>query len=135
MTLHSTIHGLMIVAVCLGLSLTGCGGPAGGTVSGKLILDGETYTDASVIFLSLKTGSGSSAGVDAEGRFTLPEKLAAGIYQVYIAPPMVDNDAAMPTAVLMDKRVPDKYWSESSTDIQVEIIDGQNEVEVALQSR
>lgn len=126
---------LAVVTCCLGLTVIGCGGPVGGTVTGKLTLDGEAYTDASVIFLSMKTGGGSSAGVDAEGKFTLPEKLPAGTYHVYIAPAMPSDDAAMPTMVLMDKKVPDKYWSESTTDIRVEVENGPNEVEVPLQSR
>ena len=123
--------------LCMGLialgGIMGCGGKSvpTGTVTGKVTLNGQPYTEADIIFLSLQTGQGSTGTLQDGGTFKLAEAIPVGTYRVYLAPKAGDPDAP-PAPVKIDAAVPDKYWSESSSDLEQEIIKGSNDVLIEL---
>jgi hypothetical protein len=118
--------------ICL-TTFLGCGGAAGtGSVEGKVSLNGQPYTDAAVVLLSLETGQAGSADIQADGSFRLENRLPVGTYKVYLAP-KTETSTDEPVPVTVDQSVPSKYWNEASTDITVEIGEGDNQVEVPLQ--
>lgn len=117
--------------------LIGCNaGPATGTVAGQVLFDGKPYGDAAVVFFSLTSGGGGTVNLAADGSFMLPTKLVVGDYRVYLAPKIAapTGDDAPPAPVKTDNSVPDKYWSESSTDITVTIEPGDNKAVIDLKS-
>lgn len=121
--------------VSLVFVLAGCGESTPmGTVKGKVTLDGEPYSDAAVVFMSMQTGQGGSTDIESDGTFALKDPLPVGTYTVYLAPKAADNKSEKATPVKMDtSTVPEKYWSEMS-DITIEVKKGPNEVTVPLES-
>ncbi len=111
---------------------SGCAKPKPmGTVKGTVTLDDKPYADAAVVFLSLTSGQASSAGIRAGGAFQLPSPLPTDTYTVYLAP-KVGAPTDEPKPVSIDASVPDKYWSEASSDIKIDVREGENDVRVQL---
>jgi len=125
----------MVVAVIVAMVSSGCtAGPETGKVSGRVTFQGKPYSEAAIVFFSLKTGGGGTANLADDGTFSLPTELVVGEYQVYLAPKLADqeNDDAPPAPVRTDIDVPGRYWSESSTDISFTVEPGENEATIAL---
>lgn len=120
---------LMAIGMMSTMIFTGCNtGPATGTVSGQVVFDGKPYGEAAVVFFSLTTGGGGTANLASDGSFSLPGKLVVGDYQIYLAPKLaeVTEGDAPPSPVKTDAAVPEKYWSESSTDVTFTVKPGDN---------
>jgi hypothetical protein len=133
-TWNSTAGWILSLTVLIGVTACiGCGGSAGtGNVEGKVSFNGQPYTDAAVVLLSLETGQAGSADILADGSFRLENPLPVGNYTVYLAP-KAETSTDEPVPVTVDQSVPSKYWSEASSDITVEISEGDNQVDVPLQ--
>ncbi|HPZ84199.1 MAG TPA: carboxypeptidase regulatory-like domain-containing protein [Thermogutta sp.] len=126
---------LGLIALSVILVLPGCTGrktKPKGSVEGKVTFNGHPYTEASVVFFNQETGQGSSANIQPDGSFRLPERIEVGTYIVYLAPKMEEDPAAEPKPVSIDKTVPEKYWSESTSDIRVEVKTGSNQFNIDL---
>jgi hypothetical protein len=120
--------GLLVLA-------TGCsrGNPVG-TVKGTATVKGKAYTNAAIMFVSLENGHGSGSDLGADGSFKLPDPLPVGTYTVYFAPKSipVEDATAAPVPMQVDKTVPTKYWSESSSDITITVKEGENVVPIEV---
>ena len=105
-----------------------------GTVKGTASLKGKPYNDAAVMFVSLEKGLGSGGDLQPDGSFALTEPLPVGPYTVYLAPKSVapQDASAAPVPMQSDKSVSSKYWSESSSDIKVEVKEGENVFPIVL---
>lgn len=126
---------LWMVLLTVAMILPGCTGrktKPKGSVEGKVIFNGQPYTEASVVFLNQETGQGGSANIQPDGSFRLPDKVEIGTYIVYLAPKLEEDPAAEPKPVSIDKTVPEKYWSESTSDIRVEVKTGTNQFTIEL---
>ena len=125
--------GWLLFVFCLAPALlAGCGSSKPvGSVKGTVTLNGQPYADAAVAFLSLETGQAASADIQPGGTFQLEKPLPTGSYTVYLAP-KVGPQSDEPKPVSIDKAVPDKYWSEASSDIKVDVKEGDNDVQVQL---
>ncbi|MGM0486164.1 MAG: carboxypeptidase-like regulatory domain-containing protein [Planctomycetota bacterium] len=122
------------VLLLLVLVLAGCGeSTPTGTVKGEVTLDGEPYSNAAVVLMSMETGQGGSVDIQPDGTFALQDPIPVGTYTVYLAPKAADNETEEAAPVKIDTAVPDKYWSEMS-DIQIEVNEGKNDVTVPLES-
>jgi hypothetical protein len=118
----------------LAMTIIGCGKSAPmGMVEGTVTLNGEPYSDAAVVFLSLTTGQGGTADIQAGGRFKFATPLPVGTYTVFLAPKL-DPSASDEQPVIIDQSVPDKYWNEAASDISIQVSEGENKVEVRLES-
>ena len=125
--------GIIVLAVMA--AVPGCTGrktKPKGSVEGKVIFNGQPYTEASVVFLNQGTGQGSSANIQPDGSFRLPDKVEIGTYIVYLAPKLEEDPAAEPKPVSIDKTVPEKYWNEATSDIRVEVKTGTNQFTIEL---
>lgn len=121
-----------LLLIALILSLIGCAQKIPmGTVKGNVEFKGKPYNNAAVLFVSLETGRGSSANINSDGTFALPDALPLGNYKIFLAP-KIGDPLAEPKPVKIDKSVPGKYWNESATDLSHEVTEGLNEVTVEL---
>ncbi len=119
----------------LGLLAGGCGDSTGptGTVQGKVLLGETPYTDASVVLLDPQTGQAGSADIQPDGSFTISTPLPTGTYTAFLAPESAgETPNGQPQPVTIDESVPEKYWNESTSDIQVEVNEGMNNVTIQL---
>ena len=122
---------LLIAAV----AFCGCS-PANpvGTVKGTATLKGKPYNDAAIMFVSLEKGLGSGGDLQTDGSFALTDPLPVGSYVVYLAPKSIpaEEASAAPVPMHMDKTVPSKYWSEASSDIKVDVKEGENVIPIDI---
>ncbi len=126
-----------IVLACLVTVLfVGCGKTdPSGSVKGKVTLDDAPYSaEASVVFMSTETGQAGSANIGSDGTFSLEKPLPVGAYVVFIGnkSSSVEVDAEAPTPEKPDEALPAKYRNEATTDIKIDIVEGDNDVTVPL---
>ncbi|MEZ6055530.1 MAG: hypothetical protein R3C01_02380 [Planctomycetaceae bacterium] len=137
---HKKCSLLPILLAMVMLSISGCGGGAEsvpmGTAKGTVTLDDKPYDGAQLIFFNLKKGSASEATIKADGSYELGNEVPAGDYVVYLAPKSaVVSDADMGAGmggVKQDQTVNAKYWNETTTDINVTLKEGMNDIPVKL---
>ena len=105
-----------------------------GTVKGSVTVKGKPYTDASVMIVSLATGQGGTAEIDANGNYELKTPIPVGDYSVYFAPKAIPaaEASAAPLPMVQDKKIPDKYWDEASTDLKLSLKEGANDFPIAI---
>lgn len=135
MRLAQVLTVVIVMLAVTSLTLTGCGGRRSkpkGTVEGKVTFQGQPYSNASIVFLSPDTGQGDSVNIQPDGSFRLSRPIEVGTYVVYLAPRADDDPMAEPKPVSIDKTVPDKYWSEATSDIRVEVKTGNNQFDIQL---
>ena len=125
----------------LGLLLgsNGCGNSSSrpeATVQGKVTLAGQPLTRGQVVFSSSATGTSAAGVLQTDGTFELTGAIVPGAYRVYILPPdpgNIEPGLTNPPPVDELKDVPQKYKSETSTDLTAEVKEGENSFEFDLQ--
>ncbi|RCS47762.1 carboxypeptidase regulatory-like domain-containing protein [Bremerella cremea] len=125
------LQGTAMTAVLL-LAVAGCSqeDPMG-KVKGKVTFNDKPFTDeASVIFFNSQTGQATSANVDSAGAFQL-EPIPLGSYKVFLAP-VIEEGYVDPKPMKRNNSIPQKYWSEGTTDITYEVVDGEQDMTVEL---
>lgn len=131
-----SFFGQRVAFVALAIvAMTGCSksDPAG-TVKGNVTLGGKPYTDAAVIFLSLKSGQGDTADIDSEGKYEVGP-LPLGNYKIYLAPKVDEKTMAEAKPVSIDTSVASKYWNEASTELSYDVKEGEQEYTIELTSK
>jgi len=104
-----------------------------GTVSGRLTLEGQPFSEARLNFLSKETGAAFSVDIEGNGSFKIDTPVRVGKYTVFLTPrTMPDPDHPAPSGKL-DKSIPEKYSSEATSDLVVEIKEGPNDLTIPLQ--
>jgi hypothetical protein len=103
-------------------------------VHGKVLLNDAPYSDASVVFTCLDTGRGGVAPIQADGTFRIATPLPIGTYKVYLEPKAIEDEGEQPTPVYMSDEIPAKYQNETSSDISIEVVEGDNDVTVPLKT-
>jgi hypothetical protein len=122
------------VALAAGLAAAlafGCGGPAPGTLEGRVTFQGKPVTDNHVAFFSPEAGVGASAELDTDGRFRVAGAVTPGRYAVWIEPP----PRASPLENLPPPKagpVPMKYRRQETTDLTVDVAGGRNRFDLQL---
>lgn len=128
-------------ALLLICALSGCstrGYPVTGTVEFK---DGAPLEGGRVFFESKAGSEGGSADIETDGTFELgrgPSErgLQPGKYTVSIAPPgpekIVDPKTGTHSEVTSSIAIAPKYFSGATSEIEVEISPGDNEVEIKI---
>jgi hypothetical protein len=118
----------VVAASLLTVAFAGCSESTPvGTVQGKVMLNDAPYADAMVVFLCLETGQAGSADIQSDGTFRIENPLPVGTYTVYLAPKATEDTGEKPIPVALDRTVPAKYWNEASSDISIEVVEGENE--------
>ena len=130
---HSTALRSTLLIVCVAcFTFSGCEStldipekPAdNATVSGTVTLNGKPVTGGNVGFFSMQFGMAGHAALDKEGKFTLPDPIAPGDYQIYFM-----TDSGQPLG-----RMPAKYMSETSSDFKVSVKESENQLSIDLKS-
>ncbi len=123
----------IVVTGVLCLVCGGCGkSEPTGTVQGNVTWNDAPYADASVVFTSLDTGRGGVAPIQSDGTFRIETPLPVGTYKVYLEPKALEEEMGQPQPIAMGGEVPAKYWDEASSDISIEVKEGENDVTVPL---
>lgn len=125
----------MTLATCLALCLSGCGGPEVGIVQGKVTLDGQPLTGASVVFEDAARGISVNAPLAADGTFKArtydKPGLPPGTYRVAVRPGSVGSGEAPlvgdadPTAA-PPITVPERYRSVKTSELIAQVNAGKN---------
>ncbi len=124
------------LALTLTLPLAGCSPSIPeGTVSGTVTLNGKPYSDSAIMLIDLNSGQAAGVDIQPDGSFAIADPLPLGTYNVYLAPKSLSEaEAAAAKPISIDTSVPDKYWSEHSTDIKIKVEEGENTAAVELKS-
>jgi len=126
---------LLLKTVCLFVAMlggVGCGPSEPvfktGKVSGTAKIGDEPFdANAVLMFLDQSSGQAYTAPVAADGSFTIAGDVRVGTYAVYLAPPTPEStDGDQPMAATIDTSLPDRYWNESMTDLEIEVSEGEN---------
>jgi hypothetical protein len=128
-------------AVVLSLFVTGCS--SGGSVSGKVTLDGAPLQSGTVTFHPVNGGPSAVGTISADGKYELAigndRSVPPGDYVVTVVATetLSSAQAADPKkAPTAPKRLtPDKYASKDSTDLKVAVKGGGNDVPLELKSK
>lgn len=129
-------------AACFLVSwVIGCGGGSRepvGQVTGKVTFGGSPVTEGTISFMS-KTGRSGAGKLNSDGSFTIASEnqgLPPGTYKVVVVPPEVEvpgDGTSLPAMIHKEMpNIPEKYRSEETTDLQVTIKEGANEIPVTL---
>lgn len=128
---NSKLSKILLAMLC-GSVVMACGcsnKPPTGTVTGTVTFEGEPYSNAGIMFLSLETGNGSGSKINPDGSYALADPIPVGTYSVYLAPKEDEEGPTsidQPVPVYMDKTIPAEYWSESTTKIKFDVKEGPN---------
>ena len=125
----STTTVLLAVSVC---GLAGCsGGPATGSVAGKVTLEGKPLTPATVVLINEQTGAGASAALDETGTYRI-DAVPLGDYQVAIQPPPPPAPHEMSWAAPTPTEIPAKYKTAATSGLSATVKTGENRADFAL---
>lgn len=127
------IWGLLALATIA----TGCGGPHGASVSGKVTLDGKPLPNANVTFHPAGGAGAIAYGqTDTSGNYVLAtgtdKGLAPGDYAVTVVA-TVEVPPATPNAEMTFKPItPARYADVEQTDLRMNVTSGSNSFPLAL---
>jgi hypothetical protein len=118
---------------CVLLVWSGCAKPnPTGTLEGKVLLNGQPFSNARLNFLSKGTGAASAAEIASDGSFKVETPMKLGTYVVFLAPKTVaDPDHPSPSPGI-DPKVPEACWNEATSPLKIEVKEGKNNVSIEL---
>ena len=116
---------LALMAVVFLNSGCGSGTPAkkmSGAVSGTVTFDGQSVSEGSVQLYAPKTGDVAVAPLDASGKFSLPNPIPLGEYNVTVLPPPEPApQVGVPYVPKEYKKIPKKYRADGTSPFKAEI--------------
>ncbi|QDV69573.1 hypothetical protein Poly24_32890 [Rosistilla carotiformis] len=125
-------------ALPLAILLTlGCGepNPRTATVSGNVLLDDQPLDSGNLLLLS-ESGESGGAELNADGTYTLT--CIPGTYHVAVMPISVevgpDGTPMNPEQAASTVEIPQKYHDVGSSELTVEVTDGENTFDIPLVS-
>ena len=126
--------GMLILVLCAGGCGSGTPAVETGSVAGVVQLDGQPVSNARVSFYNAERGAGATADVASDGSYSLPEPVPVGRYIISVIRPDGGSPLSAEQQPEADWNIPDKYSSEATSDISVQIQAGENKVPVDLHS-
>lgn len=124
---------LAVLPCALALMLTGCGSSKPtGTVSGKVTFQGEPITEGEVLLVSDDKTNGGTAKLDSSGTFKISQPVPVGNYTVCVTPPPLEMADDPSQVQPPQSKIPDRYYSELTSDLKREIKEGENMLEIEL---
>lgn len=97
---------------------------SGGTVAGRVTLNGKPLTDANVKFHNPDLGVGITCELNPDGTFVSNTKIPEATYKVAISPPNTSHEpgaGGMPVIPKLPKGLPSKYASPDTSDLTAEV--------------
>ncbi|MEW4531311.1 carboxypeptidase regulatory-like domain-containing protein [Maioricimonas sp. JC845] len=128
------MYRVCLAALTTCLLAAGCGEPPipKGTVRGTVEVGGKTYSNPNdVVLLSTATGQGATAPIQPDGTFAITKGIPTGTYVAFFAP-RADPNATSAVPVTIDTTIPDKYWNEATSDLEVNVEAGENQVGLVI---
>lgn len=128
---------LVSCAATLLISLSGCSG-AGGTVAGRVTVDGQPLTKGNISFAPEKEGPAAIGTIDGSGNYNLqvgtinsipPGKYKVTVVAVEPIPPIPGQPEAPPKLL-----TPPKYNNPTTSDLTAEVKPGSNKFDFDLKS-
>jgi hypothetical protein len=117
---------LTVVLACL----SGCGESRrpSGSVSGKVILEGQPLDEGQVVFYDADGVPVGAAKLTSSGEFRLDQPIPVGNYQVAVVPAEGEPPAGLEDAARFEaiKKVPEQYWSQTTSGLTAEVNEGDN---------
>jgi len=109
-------------------------GPPRHPASGTVTLNGEPVASGMVTLVN-ERGDVTGAELGAGGAFTIADGLEAGSYKVYVVPPPtgMPTDPTAPKDVEVDVTIPQKFQSVATSELTVEITEGENDLKIAME--
>lgn len=147
---HSVIVSRLMMASCLLLLVVGCGGDGKGptgTISGKLLLNGQPAPAGTQIHFLSNTGDATGAEVSGDGTFTIMG-VTVGSYQVSVTPPAAQTVEMTPEEAMRKvhgtapgekgtdpdaftsqaaKTIPQKFTDFGTSGVKFEVKEGSND--------
>lgn len=131
MKLERCAVGFLLAAALL---TAGCGGGADsvptGSLSGKLLVSGNPLPSGQINFTSATSGTSGFADLQGDGSYAVAGELPAADYKVFVTqkglgdtPPSEDGNPELTAPLDM---LPQKYQSESTTDVTITVKEGKN---------
>lgn len=125
----------LILAVAAGCGGSGTVDVPTGEVAGTVTYGGTPVTRGFVNLASRETGKAYTLPIGEEGQFKSDAPVVVGPYTVFITPPegeapSVDNPSPAPPD---PKNIPQKYRSEQTSDLELEVKEGENTPKFELQ--
>lgn len=115
------------------LLLAGCTkAPTQGTVEGKVTFNGAPFSNARLNFISQALGTAATADIQADGTYNVASPLKPGSYKVFLLPKEMGDPDHPKAATGPDTAIPQKYWSEATSDLKAEVKEGKNQVPIEL---
>lgn len=105
-----------------------------GTAGSVVQMDGQPVGNARVPFYNAEGGVVVTADVASDGSDSLPEPVPVGRYIISVIRPDGGSPLSAEQQPEADWNIPDKYSSEATSDISVQIQAGENKVPVDLRS-
>ena len=149
---------MILGGACLVLPLAmGCGGGPGGPqgqVHGKATYQGKPISAGSTVSFLHESGGAAAGKVEADGSYQLRsmngDKIPTGKYKVLISPPpapaMTPEEAmkaSMPAEIgknsvkgpVADPTIPDQYRAITTTPLNYDVAQGDNEINIELKDK
>jgi hypothetical protein len=129
---------LWIAATLMAGACVGCGSQSKVAITGKVTLQGKPVTSGMV---AMDDGKGAHlvAPLNSNGEFAIENsetiKIPEGSYQVAVLPPKADfpvDPTQMATAPKADVNVPMKYRDSKTSQITLEVKEGDNALEIDM---
>lgn len=104
-----------------------------GVVTGNVTFKGQPVVSGVISFDNKSEGVGAIAKI-ADGKFAFDGAVSAGHYQVTVLPPQVEPSlpGAPPPVIKDPADIPAKYRSAVTSDLTVDIHEGENKVDFDL---
>ena len=127
-----------LVAVLL-VGCCGCGASQGptGKVAGTVTLRGGPVGEGTVVFFKAVGVPAGVAKLTPSGEFRLERPIPVGEYQVAIQPPAEEVPAGAEDPKLEEalKKIPPKYWSETTSGLAADVKEGDNSFAFEMRRR
>ena len=121
------------------MAIAGCSdsGPSG-KVEGTVTLDGAPLADGSISFVPADGKTASAGGAIKEGKYSVdaepgPKKITINATKVVGQKAAYEGDPNSPKIDITEELIPDKY--NTRTELTFEVKEGQNEHNIALESK
>ena len=122
---------LMAVAI-LSSCLLGCSNDKPkGSVFGTVTFGGKPVVNGTVLFSNPAVGTGTTAKLDASGKYKI-DSILTGAYQVAITPPPAPAPHEMRQSIVLRVHVPPKYQSVETSDLTATVEPEANQVDFNL---
>lgn len=128
---------LAILGPGLSLLVIGCNGSADfptGRVHGRVTYEGVPFQEGEVSVYSAELGVGASSELASDGTFVIGEPLRAGRYTVTVFPPSEpprENSDSVPRKQ-ESSNIPRKYQDPQQSGLTLEVVEGDNRLEVNM---